>query len=347
MDRYLGGEEIDADVLVARPGDGGRPRVLLSGARHVRRDRHRAGGTAGGTDPGLPVAGRAGAASGHPTSPAPRPGRWLRSRRAAARRGGAHHDRPVPGPGLPGPASFPAPCARTRPCMWPATVWQTGATRTTTATSASATCIRRWGPAYGRCRTAWPATSARSPNWAPPRPGTPYRPGNAAADPAVGHAGSAVACCDRGRPHGDEDALAKSLGKVAAGDPALRVERNAETHQLILWCMGEAHARRGPGQAARAGRETADRRRGHAAAGDVRRAGGGPRPARQTVRRPRPIRCLRHRGGAAGARRRVSNSSTRPWAGSFRGPSSPRWRRACGPRCRRAYPPASRWWTSG
>ncbi|WP_309108516.1 elongation factor G-like protein EF-G2 [Arthrobacter sp.] len=42
--------------------------------------------------------------------------------------------------------------------------------------------------------------------------------------------------------HGDEDALAKSLGKVAAGDPTLRVERNSETHQLILWCMGEAHA---------------------------------------------------------------------------------------------------------
>lgn len=42
--------------------------------------------------------------------------------------------------------------------------------------------------------------------------------------------------------HGDEDTLAKSLGKVTAGDPTLRVERNIETHQLILWCMGEAHA---------------------------------------------------------------------------------------------------------
>jgi elongation factor G len=42
--------------------------------------------------------------------------------------------------------------------------------------------------------------------------------------------------------HGDEDALAKSLAKVAAGDPTLRVERNPETHQLVLWCMGEAHA---------------------------------------------------------------------------------------------------------
>lgn len=42
--------------------------------------------------------------------------------------------------------------------------------------------------------------------------------------------------------HGDEDALSKSLAKVAAGDPTLRVERNSETHQLVLWCMGEAHS---------------------------------------------------------------------------------------------------------
>ncbi|NMR30254.1 elongation factor G-like protein EF-G2 [Crystallibacter degradans] len=42
--------------------------------------------------------------------------------------------------------------------------------------------------------------------------------------------------------HGDEDALARSLAKVASGDPTLRVERNAETRQLVLWCMGEAHA---------------------------------------------------------------------------------------------------------
>ncbi|MGI9091847.1 MAG: elongation factor G-like protein EF-G2 [Mycobacteriales bacterium] len=40
----------------------------------------------------------------------------------------------------------------------------------------------------------------------------------------------------------DEDALAKGLAKLIAGDPTLRLERNAETHQLVLWCMGEAHA---------------------------------------------------------------------------------------------------------
>jgi elongation factor G len=40
----------------------------------------------------------------------------------------------------------------------------------------------------------------------------------------------------------DEDALAKNLGRLVAGDPTLRLERNAETRQLVLWCMGEAHA---------------------------------------------------------------------------------------------------------
>jgi elongation factor G len=41
---------------------------------------------------------------------------------------------------------------------------------------------------------------------------------------------------------GDEDALAKALGWLTAGDPTVRVERNAETGQLVLWCLGEAHA---------------------------------------------------------------------------------------------------------
>ncbi|MCW3768774.1 elongation factor G-like protein EF-G2 [Paenarthrobacter ureafaciens] len=45
-----------------------------------------------------------------------------------------------------------------------------------------------------------------------------------------------------GASRSDEDALAKNIGKIAAADPTLRVERNQDTHQLILWCMGEAHA---------------------------------------------------------------------------------------------------------
>jgi elongation factor G len=44
------------------------------------------------------------------------------------------------------------------------------------------------------------------------------------------------------RSRADEDNLAKGLVKLTAGDPTLRLERNPETHQLVLWCMGEAHA---------------------------------------------------------------------------------------------------------
>ncbi len=40
---------------------------------------------------------------------------------------------------------------------------------------------------------------------------------------------------------GDEDALAKALGRLTAGDPTVRVERGA-AGQLVLWCLGEAHA---------------------------------------------------------------------------------------------------------
>ncbi|MGH3360816.1 MAG: elongation factor G-like protein EF-G2 [Nocardioides sp.] len=40
----------------------------------------------------------------------------------------------------------------------------------------------------------------------------------------------------------DDDKLSQALGRLAAEDPSIRVENNAETHQLVLWCMGEAHA---------------------------------------------------------------------------------------------------------
>ncbi|ADD42087.1 elongation factor G-like protein EF-G2 [Stackebrandtia nassauensis] len=40
----------------------------------------------------------------------------------------------------------------------------------------------------------------------------------------------------------DEDAMAKNLTRLVAADPTLRLERNSETHQIVLWCMGESHA---------------------------------------------------------------------------------------------------------
>jgi elongation factor G len=44
------------------------------------------------------------------------------------------------------------------------------------------------------------------------------------------------------RSKADEDKLSQALSRLAAEDPSLRVENNPETHQLVLWCMGEAHA---------------------------------------------------------------------------------------------------------
>ncbi|HEY7143511.1 MAG TPA: elongation factor G-like protein EF-G2 [Streptosporangiaceae bacterium] len=40
----------------------------------------------------------------------------------------------------------------------------------------------------------------------------------------------------------DEDKMSQALGRLVAEDPTLRLQMNAETRQLVLWCMGEAHA---------------------------------------------------------------------------------------------------------
>ncbi len=59
---------------------------------------------------------------------------------------------------------------------------------------------------------------------------------------AVDHAGTVAA--HRREPHAktDEDKLAVGLQRLAAEDPTLRIDQNPETHQIVLWCMGEAHA---------------------------------------------------------------------------------------------------------
>ncbi|HEX6968716.1 MAG TPA: elongation factor G-like protein EF-G2 [Micromonosporaceae bacterium] len=44
------------------------------------------------------------------------------------------------------------------------------------------------------------------------------------------------------RSRADEDTLARNLSRLVAGDPTLRLERDPETRQTVLWCMGEAHA---------------------------------------------------------------------------------------------------------
>lgn len=45
----------------------------------------------------------------------------------------------------------------------------------------------------------------------------------------------------RAHSKADEDKLSQGLTRLAAEDPALRVENNPHTRQLVLWCLGEAH----------------------------------------------------------------------------------------------------------
>jgi elongation factor G len=40
----------------------------------------------------------------------------------------------------------------------------------------------------------------------------------------------------------DDDKLSTALSRLVAEDPTMRLEINPETHQLVLWCMGEAHS---------------------------------------------------------------------------------------------------------
>ncbi|WP_228000984.1 elongation factor G-like protein EF-G2 [Nocardia australiensis] len=39
----------------------------------------------------------------------------------------------------------------------------------------------------------------------------------------------------------DDDKLSVGLSRLAAEDPAVRLEQNADTNQIVLWCLGEAH----------------------------------------------------------------------------------------------------------
>jgi elongation factor G len=44
------------------------------------------------------------------------------------------------------------------------------------------------------------------------------------------------------RVKADEDKLGQALQRLAAEDPTLRIDDNPQTHQIVLWTMGEAHA---------------------------------------------------------------------------------------------------------
>ncbi|GGX91561.1 elongation factor G-like protein EF-G2 [Streptomyces minutiscleroticus] len=46
----------------------------------------------------------------------------------------------------------------------------------------------------------------------------------------------------RAHSKADEDKLSQGLARLVAEDPTMRLEQNQDTHQVVLWCLGEAHA---------------------------------------------------------------------------------------------------------
>ncbi len=144
MDRYLGGEDIDVEILDRRPGEGRRPRHFYPVLAAATADRRRAWPSCSSCSR---AASRRRSSTRCPpvTDPdgKPRGPLSLRPRRPARRRGRQDDVRPVRRPHLPRPrllrhAAPGRDRARVRARRWP-----TAGTRTTTSTSGSARCPPR------------------------------------------------------------------------------------------------------------------------------------------------------------------------------------------------------------
>src|SRR5260370_3125276 len=55
-------------------------------------------------------------------------------------------------------------------------------------------------------------------------------------------AGPLLRVANTAKSKADEDKMSQALARLVAEDSTLRLENNAETHQLVLWCMGEPHS---------------------------------------------------------------------------------------------------------
>lgn len=160
MDRYLGGEEIPEATLIAD-----LEAAVAKGTFH----------------PVVPVCAQSGLGLGELLdgmarafpSPLEHPLPEVTSP-TASRTPGSAPTRRVPSPprscaprwtptsaGCRWSESSPARCAPNGRCTFPATGSPNAGTRTTTPTSGSRTCTRRWARTCARCRTAWRATCAR------------------------------------------------------------------------------------------------------------------------------------------------------------------------------------------
>ena len=280
-----------------RPRDRRRARHVLPGAAGVRGDRAGAGRAARGA---RRRRSRPRSSWTRPRSMAlyggPTPDAHLRPGRPAAGRGRAHVRRPVPGPAVdpadllrdahPGDRGAHLRARRRRARPPRPRRRRAGRARSSRRSGATLRPIERAVAgdicAIGRLGTAetGDTLSAKAAPlliepWDMPEPQLPI----------------AVEAATRA----DEDALAKALGRLTAGDPTVRVERHPDTGQLVLWCLGEAHADvvlerlRATG----AHVETVPLRIAlrETFTAEAQRA----RPAGQAVRRPRAVRGVRRR----------------------------------------------------
>ena len=124
-------------------------------------------------------------------------------------------------------------------------------------------------------------------------------------DRAVGDARAAAAGGDRGQDPRRRGRPGEEPGQARRRRPdhAPGAQRRDPPAGAVV--HGRGARRRGARPAARRRRRAGHRAGPGRAAGDLRRRVQGPRPARQAVRRPRPVRRLRHRGRAAAPRRRL------------------------------------------
>ena len=294
MDRYLGGEDIDTDDAHRRPGEGGRPRHLLPGGAGLRAR------PALGLDALLEVLTSA--------FPSPLEHDLPRSPASTARPREPltcdpdgplvaevvkTTDRPVRRPGLAGPGLLRHAAPGDRRARRPGTAWPSAGTPTTTPTSGSRTCTRRSARRCARSPYCVAGDICAITKSASAETGdTMSGQGRAAAGRRRGTCRSR--CC-RSRSWPRPAPTRTRWPRTWAGSsPATRPCGWSATPRPTSWCCG-AWARRTPTcvlDRLRDRRRRAGHRAGRgAAAGDVRAAPAeGHGPARQAVRRPRPVR---------------------------------------------------------
>ena len=252
MERYLGGESIDRAVLIddlekAVARGSFFPALPVCSATGV--------GTHELLDViarGFPPPRRASDARGLHSRGCEPPVTCVRSGRSAARRGGEDDVGPLcreseSGPGLLRHHLARHDCSRVGP-FFVVLRHRRGRHRSpvtpiTTKTSASARCRSRSASASVLRRRRWRATSARSDGSAAPRPETPCPTRRIRWCSSRGRCPSH--CCPSPLPRTPRPTRTSSqigLARLVAEDPTLRVEQNRQTHQIVLWCMGEAHA---------------------------------------------------------------------------------------------------------